>query len=293
MFKRKKPASTGNVGAARFRRNQTLSGYTRSAGDDEPSARQKTHALNRLRRKVMAVLAALAVAAALVLFLLAQFISKIDLTADSGPVADRLKTNTGRYEQLMADYFNKNPLERLNFVLKADNMLLFLQQQAPEGENIEVRDLHGLPGGVTMHLTFRQPVAKWVIKKQVFYVDGNGKTFEDNYFEQPALNVVDENNISIGQGATIASRRLLESIGRSVQELAALGLKISKVVIPRGASREFDVTFDGVAYSAKMSIDRPSAAQAEDIKRVVDHLRLNGLNPSYIDVRIAGRTYYK
>ncbi|MCL2869809.1 hypothetical protein FWF48_03310 [Candidatus Saccharibacteria bacterium] len=294
MFKQKKAAKQASNNKANFRRNQTISGYKRIHDDNQPSLRQKTHAKNRLRRKIVITLALLAFVSAAGLFLLAQFISKIDLTTDNGSVATAtLGKHANNYEKLVADYFSKNPLDRLNFVLKPDSLLLYLQQQAPEIEQAEIRDLHGLPGRATLYLGFRKPVAKWTIKNQDYYVDGAGKTFLNNYYGLPALTVVDENNLNIKQGVTIASNRLLQTIGQSVDGLSKVGLRVTKVTIPRGMTRQFNLSIDGLPYYVKLSTDRTAAGQTKDIKSVVDYLRLSNISPSYVDVRVAGKAYYK
>jgi cell division septal protein FtsQ len=227
------------------------------------------------------------------LFLVSQFMNRITLIADSGAASTGLQANRQAYEEQIAAYFDKNPLERLNFVLKPENLLSFLQQMSPEVELVEIRDLKGLPGEATIYLAFRKPIAKWAIGKDDYHVDKAGKTFKNNYFEAPALAVVDENKLTVKEGTAIASNRMLEAIGRMVSELDSLGIKVTKVTIPRGVTREFDVSIEGVAYYVKLSSSRPAAQQAEDVKRAVDHLRLSGANPTYIDARVAGRVYYK
>ena len=43
----------------------------------------------------------------------------------------------------------------------------------------------------------------------------------------------------------------------------------------------------------KVSLDRSSAMQAEDMGRMMSFLDENGVKCSYVDLRVEGRAYYK
>ena len=75
--------------------------------------------------------------------------------------------------------------------------------------------------------------------------------------------------------------------------MQSLGLKVTKVVLPTGKSRELYVDIEGVEAYFKVNIDRGTAVSAEDIERMARYLGEQDLHPSYVDVRIEGKAYYK
>lgn len=100
--------------------------------------------------------------------------------------------------------------------------------------------------------------------------------------------VVDEDNR--GQ----VSMRVKEYIAQLEGDFRDLGYVVSKVTLPTGASREIYVDIDGwEGMFIKINTDRESAVSAEDAARMLRYLSEHDLHPGYVDVRIAGRAYYK
>lgn len=89
------------------------------------------------------------------------------------------------------------------------------------------------------------------------------------------------------------STRVQTYIAELEQDLQKLGLKVTKVVLPTGKSRELYVDIEGVEAYFKVNIDRGTAVSVEDMERMVRYLREQDLHPEYVDVRIEGKAYYK
>lgn len=89
------------------------------------------------------------------------------------------------------------------------------------------------------------------------------------------------------------STRVQKYIAELEQDLQSLGMKVTKVVLPTGKSRELYVDIEGVEAYFKVNIDRGTAVSAEDIGRMARYLGEQDLHPSYVDVRIEGKAYYK
>lgn len=89
------------------------------------------------------------------------------------------------------------------------------------------------------------------------------------------------------------SSRVRAFIATLEQDLQELGLKVTKVTLPTGASRELYVDIEGQTTYYKVDINRNAATTAEDIERMARYLRENDLHPIYVDVRIDGKAYYK
>ena len=99
--------------------------------------------------------------------------------------------------------------------------------------------------------------------------------------------IVDEDNR--GQ----VSVRIRTYIAQLESDLNDLGYTVTQVVLPTGTSRELYVDIAGEDEYFKANIDRGTAVTAEDIDRMMRYLKENDLHPSYVDVRVEGRAYYK
>lgn len=89
------------------------------------------------------------------------------------------------------------------------------------------------------------------------------------------------------------STRVQKYIAELEQDLRSLGMRVTKVVLPTGKSRELYVDIDGMEAYFKVNIDRGTAVTAEDIQRMARYLSEQDLHPSYVDVRLEGKAYYK
>ncbi len=89
------------------------------------------------------------------------------------------------------------------------------------------------------------------------------------------------------------SSRVRMYIADLEQDLQDLGLRVTKVTLPTGTSRELYVDIDGQEAYYKVDIDRGAAVTAEDIERMTRYLKERGLHPGYVDVRVEGKAYYK
>lgn len=114
----------------------------------------------------------------------------------------------------------------------------------------------------------------------------------------PSVPVIDES------GSSKLSSRMSEFIGMVEADFKDLGFIVSRVAIPAGLAREVDVyvvapgsTGDGssteLPYYFKMNIDRGSGVSVEDAERMYRYLSERGLNPSYVDVRVEGKAFYR
>lgn len=89
------------------------------------------------------------------------------------------------------------------------------------------------------------------------------------------------------------SRRTLEYIGLLEQDLAELGLKMTRATLPVNTSRELFIDIDGVTTFFKVNLDRGTGVTAEDIARVLKYLQAQGITSTYADVRVEGKAYYQ
>jgi hypothetical protein len=105
--------------------------------------------------------------------------------------------------------------------------------------------------------------------------------------------VKDQSGISPDAGA-VASNRFLHFLGRVVSLTNASGMtKVNGVIIPPNTTREVDLQLEGRGFVVKTLLDRDPAAQTTDILNMLKYVDAKGIKPQYIDVRIAGKAFYK
>lgn len=277
-----------------FRRNQTLTGSASprvvTANDMSAqirSPRAHAHELARRRQHVGSILFVTLLGCALLGFLIMQFTASV--TVRSSELTMQLDD---RYSRDIEDYFNRQPIERLRFLLREDRLLAYLQSVAPEVAKVDVEGSVGY-GNTAFALTMREPIVAWNINNNRQYVDTSGTAFTRNYYTDPKVQVVDESGIQINGGETVASNRFLGFIGRVVGLAKSSGYTVTDVILPRGMTREVDIKLEGVGYPIRFSVDRPAGEQIEDMDRALTWLTANSQSPEYLDVRVSRRSYYK
>ncbi len=104
---------------------------------------------------------------------------------------------------------------------------------------------------------------------------------------EPSVAIVDEN---LGENV---SRRVKNFVARLEDDTKQYYMAIDHVVLPLQKAREVDVFIVGRTEFFKMSLDRDSAVQAEDMYRMTQYLDQREIKPTYVDLRVEGKAYYK
>ena len=113
---------------------------------------------------------------------------------------------------------------------------------------------------------------------------------EEEVLVEPTVEIIDEDANS---GSKI-SNRMRSYIGQAERDFRDLSFKPVKAVIPTGAIREVDFYLEGYTGFIKLHLDRDTAVSVEDAERMIRYLANQGINDfQYIDVRIAGKAYWK
>ncbi|MDB5167497.1 MAG: hypothetical protein JWN26_642 [Candidatus Saccharibacteria bacterium] len=279
-----------------FARNRTLTGSTSSRlsdvghSSDLQSPRKTAHHLAQRRRKIgMVFLVVLGIVAVLFILLL-QFTAVVTVSVSDTSLSKKL--NESAYEKAINDYFGIHPLSRLRFALDKTDLKNYLVNVVPEVADVVDVSL-GAIGETNVTLSMRHPVAGWTINSKQYFVDANGVAFEQNYFADPSVQIVDDSGVALQQGTTVASNRFLGFVGRIVSLSKDRGYNVVQAIIPSGTTRQLEVVIQGVVPHVKLSIDRPAGEQVEDMDRALIYLRAHGQSPSYVDVRVSGKAYYK
>jgi len=284
-------SSIDDVPVRQFMRNRTI-GNRYGAGRDitQDSDRSRAHQLTAHRRKVGGVFFVVLVTIVLLSFLLLQLTTQVVIIGQNAKMSRSLDTSI--YVEVVNEYLDRHPIERLRFVLSDDQLAAYVATQYPEVASVKQRTTWGI-GESRYELSLREPVAGWVIDGKQYYVDAEGVAFENNYYESPTVQIIDESGARPISGATVISTRFLGFIGRVVALGEERGYIVTEAKLPLGTTRQADIRIEGVSSSIKLSIDRGAGEQVEDLDRTLTFLKSRGLAPSYIDLRVEGRAYYQ
>ena len=118
-------------------------------------------------------------------------------------------------------------------------------------------------------------------------------SFEKNYYLEPTLQIVDESGVTSKTGIAIASNKLLSFVGRVVSQANSRGYTVIEAILPIDTTRQLRIKLKDSNIVVKLSIDRPAGEQIEDMDRAVRYIKSKNLYPSYIDVRVGGKAFYK
>jgi hypothetical protein len=274
--------------STQYRRNQTLSGVKRTPMTDTP--RGKVHHLTIQRRKIGSLFVLVLIAVILLTTLISQLMAQVSVTSSTKPLSTAFKGEN--YEKAINNYLGLHPAERLRFALNEKALSDYVASTLPEVEAVNVSGVKDIVD-TQFAVTFRQPVAGWQINNKQYYVDAAGVVFQDNYYDAPSVQIVDESGISPAEGTTVAGSRLLGFLGKVVAQAQGRGYTVTQAILPIGMTRELDIQLKDIPTRVKLSTDRGAGEQVEDMYRALTYLRSRGLNPGYVDVRVSGRAAYK
>jgi hypothetical protein len=277
-----------------FRRNRTITGSSAStvSSANESNAQLKSvrvqaHELSNKRRRIGGILLVVLTGCVVLFSLISQFTATAVVKMEDNSV--KLDVS---YEEILQSYLSSHPLERLRFLTDVNQLSNYVESKAPEVESVHMAGSAGF-GESRFVLTMREPIAGWNIHNQQQYVDSTGTAFVRNYFPSPLVQIVDNSGIQVQAGQAVASNRFLGFVGRAVGLAKIQGYTVQQVVIPSGTTREVQLRIEGVSFPIKLSVDRSAGEQVEDMARVLTWLQARSITPEYIDVRVAGKAFYK
>jgi hypothetical protein len=279
-----------------FARNRTLTGSTSNYLSDAnrqadlQSPRSHAHHLALRRRKIGSVFLIVLGVVAFLFLLLLQFTAVVHVTVSDTGLSKKFNEDT--YVKAINDYLGGNPLARLRFAFDKTSLKEYLVGVVPEVANVDDIAL-GSIGETTITLSMRRPVAGWTINSTQYFVDDSGIAFQKNYFTNPSVQIVDNSGIALSQGTAVASNRFLSFVGRTVALSKSRGYTVIQAIVPSGTTRQLEIVLKETTPHIKLSVDRPAGEQVEDMDVALNYLKKRGWTPSYIDVRVSGKAFYK
>lgn len=282
-----RPVATPDAGT-QFRRNQTLSGVRRA--ESEPvSERTRMHQLAKRRRNIGAIFTLVLGIIIILAVLLSQFTGQVIVAGSSAALTHPI-TPTG-YEKAINDYLAIHPVERLRFALNETALSQYVSSVLPEVSHVKLTSTSNITDS-NFTLTLRKPVAGWQINGHQYYVDDTGVVFQNNYYETPTVQIVDQSGVSPEQGSIVASARLLSFVGKVVSLAGQGNYTVTQAILPAGTTRQLEIQLKDVQPLVKLSIDRGAAEQVEDMISALNYLKSQGKAAQYVDVRVSGRAVY-
>ena len=269
-----------------YRRNRTLNSR-QTISPLEASDRLEAHELVKRRRSVARRLFMTAVGLAIIVFLLFQL--TIDISIQTPDM--KSSNSSKKYVAALNEYYSAHPAERFRFFLNNNDLKQFFLQKAPEVKNIRIEG--DFLARSAVKLTFGQPVAQWSSGGKVYFVDDGGVTFEQNYFDAPAVAVRDESGLPTRGGQEVINRQFLSFLGQAVSAFAQYKIKVSEATLPASTVRQVWFKFEGRATQVRMTVDRSAQSQVKQAVIALEYLGKTGSVPEYIDVRVDQRSFYK
>lgn len=279
-----------SLDGGQFRRNRTLSGVRRDPMDPSHSPRSQVHHLTNQRRRVGGILLIVVAGIIVLTLIITQLTARVIIAGSSTPITGEI--DTAKYEKVINDYLGIHPAGRFRFALDENELSDYASSVTPEIKHMKQNGAVNLVE-TRFVMTFRKPVAGWLINGRQYYVDNEGIVFQKNYYETPGVQIIDESGISPEQGSAVASARLLSFVGRVVALAGESSYQVTEVILPVGTTRQLEIRLKDVGPLVKLSIDRGAGEQVEDMVRSLRYLSSKGLSPTYIDVRVSGRAVYQ
>lgn len=246
---------------------------------------EKQKASKKHRKKTFILIIVLVIGFILILF--TQFAASVSSVEYSQNGVD-VKYDA-EYIEFTNQYLSSHPSERFLLLMNEDELLSSAKDNFPEISKISIKG--GVFGGSKVLISLRQPVAVWQVGNNYSYVDSSGVVFEDNFFDEPDIKIVDQNNSASISGV---SSRTMEFIGKTIARIEKEGIgKVKQVTIPLSAARYVEVMLSERDFYIKVQIDRDIKSQVTDIKSMIKYIDEKSIKPAYIDVRVKNRGFWK
>ncbi|MGI6612395.1 MAG: hypothetical protein ACOX0Z_02375 [Candidatus Nanosyncoccaceae bacterium] len=275
----------GNRSGRRFAKFQRGNAISSSAtrGVTRADFRVLSRRRSRVARLLVFSLSVVVITIVIVTQTIHNPVIKIDDVSD--------EVNVEKYTTILIDYFDTNPTERLKLALNIDSINSFLSSSAPEIERI--KSIATGFGRSEIKLIARRPVVMWESSGKKYYVDALGKPFTVNYFSDPDIIVDDRSGVSLSSVDRVANDNFISFIGQSVSVANQSDLTVKKVIIPPLTTRQLEIYVNNLQFPIKMTTSASVVRQINDASRTIKFLQEHDISPSYIDVRVERKVYYK
>lgn len=152
-----------------------------------------------------------------------------------------------------------------------------------------VRVERTLLGGVRITVKEQQATLQWRSGSSVFVLSGNGVAYAQLDGVDKALPLIeDSTNLPVKIGQKIVPSSFIDFVRSADQQIALIGLKVTNQSVAETTTELYVKTDKG--YIVKFDTTRGVEEQLADLRAV---LAKKIVPKEYIDLRIAGRVFYK
>ncbi len=311
MFKRKKQRELRQARSTRQPMRQTNSAFRLnnpviSRSQKEMAERQqsvtqrqferkKAKTRSRQKRRVLIVTALIG----LLLLFIRMIITASNITTDDFiHLTDEQKQ---AYQKSLNEAYQNNSVARQAWLLDKSATTKDFLAEHPEVASAQLTTSNPVRASLEAKLTFRVPVFKWRgASKTEQFVDNHGVLFSLNLDPRVDLskliNIEDESGTVLDQGTSVLTDRLMQFAGGLHLKLPPLygpQATIGRVVVP-AATREVQAQIAGQPYLIRFSSERDLDEQIGELDKLLNYMRSKNITPSvYIDLRVAGKAFYK
>jgi cell division septal protein FtsQ len=208
-------------------------------------------------------------------------VSKVEVQAPGRQVEIRTET-----ERIIKDKWRQRNLLTIN----DGELVSDLQQGDPLLKSVEVRRkwFHS----IVVKATLKQPSMGWTSGNQRYLLDRDGTAIGVLAADSKLPVVVDGSNLPVQMGARVAPARLVAFVTALVPALAAEGYSVTGLEV-KDTTLDLNVTTDK-GYQLVFDTGRTVGEEIYDLRAVKGLLATQKKTPAeYIDLRIAGKAYYK
>ena len=148
------------------------------------------------------------------------------------------------------------------------------------------------PHGLNVTVSEKVATIGWQSAGQIFILDHDGLILSQATGAGHLLVVQDDSNLPVSPGKRVATANFVAFCQQLAEQIPNTGLQLTKLEI-------HDTTFDLYAttnkgYQLILDTQRPAGEEIADLVSTLKALNQQHKTPaSYIDLRIAGRAYYK
>ncbi len=156
-------------------------------------------------------------------------------------------------------------------------------------ENVEI--LKEFPHKLVVNIKERTPIGTWCLSGECYYFDNSGTLWGKALRSSGSLLLSVDDLRVFNDPVKIVDMKTFRPIIESVNGLDTAGLKITKVEIPEGSIGDFRL-YSTNGYYLMFNNETKITKQTKILKILLDE-KGTDFNPTYIDLRIEGRIYYK
>jgi cell division septal protein FtsQ len=148
------------------------------------------------------------------------------------------------------------------------------------------------PQGLNLVVTLKQPSLGWMSGNQTYLLDRDGSAIGALPAGTVLPVVVDGSNLPVALGQRVTTARFVGFTTDLAMALTGLKLAPTRYEV-RDTTLDLYVTTNK-GYRLILDTTRPAAEEASDLSTLLTFLGKQGKAPAeYIDLRIAGKAYYK